>query len=94
MSVIEECARAVEALDKVVVNQNGRYVAAYLGGDYVNVVVKTVLKTLAGKLDGTALSKASEAVQANVLSTTTEGYDVATAAIRSYLNQLINEEKE
>lgn len=77
MSVIEECATAVK--------QAGFYGSILTAEN----AVKTVLKTLAGKLDQRALDEARWELHKS----TVRG-DKLENAIQCYLNQLINEEKE
>lgn len=86
MSVIEECAKAI--LDETQYHVDER--CRYDDMDEEIRCVKAVLTTLAGKLDEDGLEAAYDQCAA---------YDAASQcylrdAIRSYLNQLINEEKE
>lgn len=89
MSVIEECARAM-ALNWYLRKHGNQSDAEDYANNHFGIWVeeaKSVLTTLAGKLDETAYFKAVSAAD----EVTCNNYRVL---LECYLNQLINEEKE
>lgn len=80
MSVIEECSEAID-------NIEGFQAHDYTEWPSPERIARTILKTLAGKLDAKALQAALAP----------DGFlpeRETREAIQCYLNQLINEEKE